>query len=139
MSYFPCDIPFMSVDELIENDINTPKDVSSTNIENTGFISIREALDAVEESRRLNHHKDAKETCAHEYEHRHFLKILMDIQPADVVQVVHAHWIQTSAEDENGNAYYYCSNCGRGESHNPIVEVPYCWKCGAKMDAQGEE
>ena len=57
----------------------------------------------------------------------------------DVVQVVHAHWIQTSAEDENGNAYYSCSNCGRGESHNPIVEVPYCWKCGAKMDAHGEE
>lgn len=60
-------------------------------------------------------------------------------EPADVVQVVHAHWIQTSAEDDNGNAYYSCSNCGRGESHNPIVEVPYCWKCGAKMDAHGEE
>ena len=59
---------------------------------------------------------------------------LEDIEPADVAPVVHAHWIQTSAEDENGNAYYYCSNCGRGESHNPIVEVPYCWKCGAKMD-----
>ena len=56
------------------------------------------------------------------------------LEPADVVQVVHAYWIQTSAEDENGNAYYSCSNCGRGESHNPIVEVPYCWKCGAKMD-----
>ena len=53
---------------------------------------------------------------------------------ADVVQVVHAYWIQTSAEDEDGNAYYSCSNCGSGESHNPIVEVPYCWKCGAKMD-----
>jgi len=59
------------------------------------------------------------------------------LSSADVVQVVHAHWIQTSAEDENGNAYYYCSNCGCGESHNPIVEVPYCWKYGAKMD--GEE
>lgn len=57
----------------------------------------------------------------------------------DVVQVVHAYWIQTSAEDEDGNAYYSCSNCGSEESHNPIVEVPYCWKCGAKMDAQGEE
>lgn len=57
---------------------------------------------------------------------------------ADVVQVVHAYWIQTSAEDEDGNAYYSCSNCGSGESHNPIVEVPYCWKCGAKMDAHGE-
>ena len=57
---------------------------------------------------------------------------------SDVMQVVHAYWIQTSAEDEDGNAYYSCSNCGSGESHNPIVEVPYCWKCGAKMDTQGE-
>jgi hypothetical protein len=61
------------------------------------------------------------------------------IETADVVQVVHAYWIQTSAEDEDGNAYYSCSNCGSRESHNPIVEVPYCWKCGAKMDAHGEE
>lgn len=66
------------------------------------------------------------------------IRIIEFLKPADVVQVVHAHWIQTSAEDENGNAYYYCSNCGRGESHNPIVEVPYCWKCGAKMDKHGE-
>ena len=57
-----------------------------------------------------------------------------ELPSADVVQVVHAYWIQTSAEDEDGNAYYSCSNCGSGESHNPIVEVPYCWKCGAKMD-----
>ena len=61
-----------------------------------------------------------------------------ELPSADVVQVVHAYWIQTSTEDENGNAYYSCSNCGSGESHNPIVEVPYCWKCGAKMDAHGE-
>lgn len=65
--------------------------------------------------------------------------VVEQMPPADVVQVVHAHWIQTSTEDENGNAYYSCSNCGRGESHNPIVEVPYCWKCGAKMNAHGEE
>lgn len=88
MSYFPCDIPFMSVDELIENDIHTPEDITCTNVENSRFISVQEALDAVEESRRLNHHKDAKEACAHEYEHRHFLKILMDIQPADVTRVI---------------------------------------------------
>lgn len=64
----------MSVDKLIENDIHTPKDITGTNVENSGFISIQEALDAVEESRRLNHHKNAKEACAHEYEHRHFFK-----------------------------------------------------------------
>ena len=75
----------MSVDKLIENDIHTSEDITGINVKNSRFISVQEALDAVEESMRLNHHKNAKEACAHEYEHRHFLKILMDIQPADVV------------------------------------------------------
>ena len=42
-------------------------------------ISRQAAIDAVEESRRLNHHENGKEACAHEYEHRHFLKILRDL------------------------------------------------------------
>jgi hypothetical protein len=47
------------------------------------LISRRAAIDAVEKSRRLNHHQDGKEACAHEYEHRHFLKILMDLPSAE--------------------------------------------------------
>lgn len=46
------------------------------------LISRKTAIDAVEESRRLNHHQDGKEACAHEYEHRHFLKILMALPSA---------------------------------------------------------
>ena len=46
------------------------------------LISRQAAIDAVEESRRLNHHQDGKEACAHEYEHRHFLKILSDLPSA---------------------------------------------------------
>ena len=46
------------------------------------LISRKTAIDAVEESRRLNHHQDGKEACAHEYEHRHFLKILMALPTA---------------------------------------------------------
>ena len=45
-------------------------------------IDRQAAIDAVEESRRLNHHQDGKEACAHEYEHRHFLKILRDLPSA---------------------------------------------------------
>ena len=45
-------------------------------------ISRQDAIDAVEKSRRLNHHRNRKEACAHEYEHRHFLKILRDLPPA---------------------------------------------------------
>ena len=48
----------------------------------TDVISRQDAIDAVEKSRRLNHHQDGKEACAHEYEHRHFLKILRDLPPA---------------------------------------------------------
>ena len=80
--------------------------------------------------------QDAVDMCRN---YPHLAYLMSIVVPADVVQVVHAYWIQTSTEDENGNAYYSCSNCGSGESHNPIVEVPYCWKCGAKMDAHGEE
>ena len=46
------------------------------------YISRQAAIEAVEESRRLNHHQDGKAACAHEYEHRHFLKILRDLPPA---------------------------------------------------------
>lgn len=42
-------------------------------------ISRQQAIDAVEESRRLNHHQNGREACAHEHEHRHFLKILIDL------------------------------------------------------------
>ena len=50
--------------------------------ENGELISRQQAIDAVEESRRLNHHQDGKEACAHEYEHRHFLKLLRDLPPS---------------------------------------------------------
>ena len=46
-------------------------------------------------------------------------------------------WIQLGKLDEDGNGQYYCSVCSAGETHNPIVDVPYCWKCGADM--RGEE
>lgn len=50
--------------------------------DNDDIISRQDAIDTVEESRRLNRHQDGKEACAHEYEHRHFLKILRDLPSA---------------------------------------------------------
>ena len=50
------------------------------------LISRQDAIDEVEKSRLLNHHKDGKEACAHEYEHRHFLKILRDLPSAQPEQ-----------------------------------------------------
>ena len=52
--------------------------------------------------------------------------------------VRHGRWIPIREADETGNAQYECSVCHAGETHVPIVEVPFCWKCGASMDG-GEE
>jgi len=48
------------------------------------------------------------------------------------------HWIYIQAPDRDGNALYECSICHSGETHTPVVEVPFCWHCGAKMDG-GEQ
>ena len=71
------------------------------------LISRQAAIEAVEESRRLNHHQDGKAACAHEYEHRHFLKILRDLP---------------SAQPE----IIYCKDCKWKSRHNctRAVEVP---------------
>ena len=42
-------------------------------------------------------------------------------------------WIHILTEAD-GNALYECSECHKGEVHVPIVEVKYCWNCGAKME-----
>ena len=58
----------------------------------------------------------------------------IDAQPtADVAPVAHAFWICKSVDD-NDNGEYTCSRCGCGEEHSISCEVPYCWRCGAKMD-----
>ena len=42
------------------------------------------------------------------------------------------HWIHIS-DDVDGNSWYECSCCHKGEVHVPIIEVAYCWNCGADM------
>ena len=41
-------------------------------------------------------------------------------------------WIHIR-DEEDGNSLYECSLCHMGEVHVPIVEVRYCWNCGADM------
>lgn len=56
------------------------------------------------------------------------------------MKVEHGYWIEAQqewqrAEDlENGNKRYFCSICGAVDMHAVTQDVPYCWKCGAKMD-----
>jgi formamidopyrimidine-DNA glycosylase len=66
---------------------------------------------------------------------REAVKRIKDIEPADVVQVVHSQWIKTADGAE-------CENCGR-EAVYQIIDgrwqyEPWCPHCGAKMDGGDE-
>ena len=67
------------------------------------LIERQAAIDAVEESRRLNHHQDGKEACAHEYEHRHFLKLLRDL-PSAQAEIVRCKECAYASKDD----YTHC-------------------------------
>ena len=56
-------------------------------------------------------------------------------EAADVAPVVHAQWKQISEPDEDGDVWYRCTACSSNDLHSPGIDVPYCWHCGAKMDA----
>ena len=63
----------------------------------------------------------------------------IDSAPAvDAVPVVHARWIYSGDMDSDGNSQGYCSRCGAGDKHRADLKnlVPYCLKCGARMDAE---
>lgn len=120
------------------------------------MIYLDDAIGAVEESRRLNHHQDGRAACAHEYEHRHFLKILRELPPAQPERTK-GRWIKMSDAD---GVYYCCSECGEElyrlwsfdreldlvphkvefdlVPHKvSIAQTRYCPNCGADM--RGEE
>lgn len=63
---------------------------------------------------------------------REAVERIKDIKPADVVQVVHAYWIDT-------DNYYRRWRCSACSGHTKEAHPPVCPFCGAKMDAQGEE
>lgn len=60
-----------------------------------------------------------------------------EMPAADVAPVVRGKWKKLTCYDENLNADFQCSNCLAGDTHARGVEVPYCRKCGARME--GEE
>ena len=59
--------------------------------------------------------------------------VLEDVEPADVVQVVHARWENYSP------ITIKCSHCGHVIHDWRYSECKYCPNCGAKMVARGEE
>ena len=95
----------MAIDALkaqIDKDTNVPS--------NGDTIYRQDAIDAVEESRRLNHHQDGKDACAHEYEHRHFLKLLRDLPSAQPENPVHlcdsCRYIYPECPSEKGDVIF---------------------------------
>lgn len=68
------------------------------------------------------------------------VRIIENAPALDVAPVVHARWIYSGEVDENGNCESNCSHCDAGDAHRPDLKdaVPYCWKCGARMDGEAE-
>lgn len=58
---------------------------------------------------------------------------------ADVEPVRHGRWIQISEMNLDRNVLYECSECHFSDTHAVGVDVPYCWHCGARMDANDTE
>ena len=53
--------------------------------------------------------------------------------------VRHGKWVYIFEPDENDNVQCNCSVCGAGDLHAKDTVVPYCWKCGAKMDGENDD
>ena len=69
-----------------------------------------------------------------------FLRWLKKAPALDVEPVVHARWIYSGELDEDGNCEANCSHCGAWDKHRADLKdaVPFCWKCGARMDGEAE-
>lgn len=67
--------------------------------------------------------------------------LLTDAPAVDAVPAAPARWIYSGETDEDGNCEANCSVCGAGDKHRPDLKdaVPYCWKCGARMDGEAPE
>ena len=63
------------------------------------------------------------------------MRKIRQLPTIDAEPVVHGHWIDQDSDCEDWHIHQYeCSKCGMGDQHNPNINVPYCWFCGAKMD-----
>jgi hypothetical protein len=61
-------------------------------------------------------------------------KIINDEPTVDAMLISHGKWIEEELPNADNNIYCTCSVCGAGDLHAVGMEVPHCWKCGAKMD-----
>ena len=62
-------------------------------------------------------------------------RAIKNLEPADVVPVVHAHWIPQKENYEFKEAWMKCSACGYPVS-KWTGNTNFCPNCGAKMDGK---
>lgn len=92
---------------------------------NDDLINRAEAIIAVEKSRQLNHHTDKKAISAHEHEHRHFMRILTELPPA---QPETAKRIVGKSKD-GMTLWYQCDMC-----NEPVdAQDNFCSGCGRRL------
>ena len=99
--------------------------LTDTNVGNTEYIRKSDAIDDL--------HTQLMYRMGSDDMKRRLDDWVKTLPPADVVQVVHARWVNYSP------VTIKCSQCGHVIHDWRYSECKYCPNCGAKMDAQGEE
>lgn len=66
------------------------------------------------------------------------LRETSDAPTADVVPVVHGHFVHDGPRFDHGVDWWHCSNCGRLAS-GVETRFDYCPWCGARMDDNESE
>ena len=84
-----------------------------------------------------------------EYASHDVPNVLRNMSAADVQPVKRGYWIKQPEKFQihedviNSNYLYLCSCCNASDLHseraNNDGEVKFCWRCGAKMDAEPDE
>lgn len=82
-------------------------------------------------------------------EHQDDMDLIDDMPVVDVQPVKRGYWIKQPEKFQihedviNSNYLYSCSCCNASDLHseraNNDGEVKFCWRCGAKMDAEPDE
>ncbi len=63
------------------------------------------------------------------------IDILQQQPTIEAEPVRHGRWIEETEPDENGNVTAMCNQCYHTDEHCKNIKPPYCWYCGARMDA----
>lgn len=103
------------------------ENLPDTNVGNIEYISKQDAIDTARE--------DGKKIPTIAIRIMHDIKA---IPAADVVPVVHAHWMPQKENYEFKEAWMKCSACGYPVSRW-TGNTNFCPNCGAKMDGEREE